>query len=69
MNIVRKIVLYLLLLIAMTACGTIVIKIFDLILKLGFENIWIAGFQTGFAAWIGWITSTLHSYYKNKKQR
>ena len=58
-----------LLLIAMTICGTIVLKIFDLILKLDFVNIWIAGFQAGFGAWIGWIACEYHRYNKNRKQQ
>lgn len=69
MNIVRKIVLYLLLLIVMAIGGTIVIKVYDLILKLGFENIWVSGFQAGFAAWIGWLVCDFHRYKKDKKQK
>ena len=68
MNIVRKIILYLLLLIVMVLGGTTVLLIYDFILKLDFENIWIAGFQTGFAAWIGWLVCDYHRYIKGKKQ-
>ena len=47
-----------LLLIALILCGTIVVKIFDVALKLQFENIGIAGFISGLYAWLilllGW---------------
>lgn len=69
MNIVRKILLYLLLLIVMFIGGTIVLKIYDLILKLGFENILLSGFQVGLVAWIGWLFCDFHRYIKNKKQK
>lgn len=69
LNIFRKIVLYLLLLIVMIIGGTFVLKIFDLLLSKSFENIWIAGFQVGFTAWLGWIASAYHNYIKNKKQK
>ena len=41
-----------LLLIALILCGTIVVKIFNVALKLQFENIGIAGFISGLYAWL-----------------
>lgn len=52
MKIVKNIILYLLFLLAMVLCGTIVIKIFDIILQQNYENIWLMGFKTGFIAWL-----------------
>ena len=44
--------------IALILCGTIVVKIFNVALKLQFENIGIAGFISGLYAWLilllGW---------------
>ncbi|MBR7115254.1 MAG: hypothetical protein IKC66_04790, partial [Alistipes sp.] len=54
-EILKKIVLYALFLIAMVVCATAVIKIYDLILDLDFENIWKEGFKAGFAAWIAML--------------
>ena len=55
MGILKKIVLYALFLIAMVVCATAVIKIYDLILDLDFENIWEVGFKVGFVAWIAML--------------
>ncbi|MBH1940909.1 hypothetical protein I5677_08405 [Mobilitalea sibirica] len=49
---IRNVVLAILLLIALALCGTVVIKIFDLIFGLEYESIWIIGFRVGFLAWI-----------------
>lgn len=46
----RRIILGLMLLVALSICGTIVLKIFDLILHIGFENIIYEGFKVGFFA-------------------
>lgn len=35
----------------MIICGTAVLKIYDWILGLDFDNIWTAGFKVGFIAW------------------
>lgn len=68
MKVVKKIILWLLLLIAMVICGTLVLKIFDLVLKLGYENIWISGFKVGFAAWLGILINEYYHFVKNKKK-
>lgn len=52
MKILRYIVLELLLLVAMWLCGTATMKIFDILLKLDYENIWQVGFKVGFIAWL-----------------
>ncbi|MBO6195467.1 MAG: hypothetical protein J6O56_03870 [Bacilli bacterium] len=66
MNIFKKIALFLLLLIVMCLCGTLVLKFFDLILKLKYENIWLSGFKVGFVAWIGTI---INEYYHIRKKK
>ena len=68
MKIIKKFILWLLFLIAMTIVGTLVLKIFDLILKLGYENIWISGFKVGFVAWIGMLINEYYHFIKNKKE-
>lgn len=68
MKVVKKIILWLLLLIAMVICGTLVLKIFDLVLKLGYENIWISGFKVGFVAWLGILINEYYHFVKNKKK-
>lgn len=55
----KRIVLYTLFLIAMVVCATAVIKIYDLILDLDFENIWEVGFKVGFVAWIAMLAYIL----------
>lgn len=67
MKVVKNIILWLLLLIVMILGGTITLKIFDLILKLGYENIWISGFKVGFIAWIGMLIIEYYHFLKNKK--
>lgn len=68
LKIVKKIILWLLLLIAMVICGTLVLKIFDLLLKLEYENIWISGFKVGFIAWLGMIINEYYHFVKNKNK-
>lgn len=68
MKIAKKIILWLLLLISMVICGTLVLKIFDLLLKLGYENIWISGFKVGFVAWLGMLINEYYHFVKNKKK-
>ena len=68
MKVVKKIILWLVLLIAMVICGTLVLKIFDLLLKLGYENIWISGFKVGFFAWFGTLIDEYYHFVKNKKK-
>lgn len=52
MKYIRVSVLGLLLLVALSLCGTLVLKVFDIILHIGFENIWLAGFKVGCVACI-----------------
>ena len=68
LKIIKNITLWLLLLIVMTIGGTLVLKIFDLILKLEYENIWISGFKVGFVAWIGMLMNEYYHFIKNKKE-
>lgn len=67
MKVVKNMGLWLLLLIVMTLCGTIILKLFDLLLKLGYENIWLSGFKVGFIAWIGMLINEYYHFLKNKK--
>lgn len=63
---VKKIILYVALLVALCLCGTIVMKIFDLILKLNYESVWAVGFRVGFIAWIGMIINESYHWIKGK---
>ena len=69
MHLFKKINLFLLLLIVMCLCGTLVLKFFDLILKLEYENIWLSGFKVGFVAWIGTIINECYHVYKDKRSK
>lgn len=69
MKLLKNIALYLLLLMAMAICGIIVLKIFDLILNLGFENVWASGSKVGFIAWIGMLINEYYHYIKDKKNK
>lgn len=51
------------LLVALSVCGTIVLKIFDVLLHIGFENIIYQGFKVGFFATI----VLLLGVYRKKK--
>ena len=62
----KKITLYLILLIALSICGTLVLKIYDLIFKIGYENIIMSGFKIGLIAWIGMLINESYHVYKNK---
>ena len=65
MKILKHIILWLLALIVMIIFGTLTLKIYDLILKLGYENIWLSGFKVGLAAWTGLLISV----YLDKKKK
>ena len=54
MKVIKIMILKILLLIIMILCGTVTMKISDLLFKLGYENIWEVGFKVGV---IGWISS------------
>lgn len=50
----------------MVLFGTITIKIYDLILDLDFENIWIEGFKVGL---IAWALLLIYNIYHNTKSK
>ena len=51
-KIIRYVILEILLLISLTLISTAVIKILDLVFKLGYTNFWKVGFKVGFIAWL-----------------
>lgn len=51
-KIIRAAVLSLLLLAAVVLCATATIKLMDLILHTGIEDLWAAGIKAGFIAWL-----------------
>lgn len=57
MKIIRGIVLEFLLLVVMLLCGTITIKILDILFKLSYEN--KVGFKVGFIAWLILLVITI----------
>jgi len=69
LKVFKSIILWLLLLIVMFIGGTLVLKIFDVLLKLGYENIWISGFKVGFVAWIGMLINEYYHFIKEKKTK
>jgi len=64
-DIVKKAVLYILCLLSMWLCGTVVIKIFDWLMKLGIDNVVYEGFKVGFIAWV--VVIILPLFTKKKK--
>lgn len=50
-KIIRYVILEILLLISLTLISTAVIKILDLVFKLGYTNFWKVGFKVGCIAW------------------
>lgn len=69
MKIVRYIVLEILLLVAMVLCGTAIMKLFDILLKLDYENIWVVGFKVGFIAWLVSLVITIIVKTKKKNNK
>ena len=67
MKIVKYIVLRMLSLIAMILCGTAIMKIFAVLLKLSYENIWSIGFKVGFIAWLVLSVVTIINKIKKKQ--
>ena len=43
------------------------IKIFDVLLKLEYENIWYSGIKVGFVAWLGMLINEYYHFIKEKK--
>lgn len=68
MKIIKNIILRLIVLIVMIFIGIIILKIFNGILKLGYENIWISGLKVGFVAWIILLMKEYYKYIKNKNK-
>lgn len=68
MNKIKKIILYVALLVGFCLCSTIVMKIFDLILKLNYESIWAVGFRVGFIVWEGMIVNEGYHWIKRKNK-
>ena len=69
MKVIKIIILKILLLIIMILCGTATMKILDLLIKIGYENIWEVGFKVGV---IGWISSLIVPFIIekiNKKEK
>lgn len=64
-DILRKIMLGLMLLVALSVCGTIVLKIFEVILHIEFENVIYEGFKVGLLAT---IVLLLDSFRKMKTE-
>ncbi len=64
MKIMKNLILQILFLIVMCLFGTIVIKIFDMVLNLGIESIGGTGFKVGFLAWIILLINTLNNTKK-----
>lgn len=58
-----RMLLRVMLIVALSVCGTIVLKIFDMILHIGFNNIVYEGFKVGLVAWL----LLLIDYYRKKK--
>lgn len=69
MKIIRNIILGLTILIVMILCGTLILKIFDLLLNLEYENIWISGFKVGLISWFGILIDEFYHFIKNKKNK
>lgn len=63
---IKFIVLEILLLIVMLFCGTLTMKILDILFKLEYDNIWVVGFKVGFIAWLSSLVITCIVKLKNK---
>ncbi len=62
-DLLKRWLLGLMLLVALSVCGTIVLKIFDVLLHIGFDNIIYQGFKVGLFATI----VLLLGVYRKKK--
>ena len=49
-EILTKVLIGILMIITLSVCGVVVLKIFDVILHIGFENIIFQGFKVGLVA-------------------
>ena len=68
MKFIKNLILQILLFLVMCLFGTIVIKIFDMILNLSIESIGETGFKVGFLAWIILLITTLYNKKSNTKK-
>jgi len=68
MKFIKTLILQILLLLVMCLFGTIVIKIFDMVLNLSIESIGETGFKVGFLAWIILLVMTLYNKKYNSKK-
>ncbi len=66
---IKKISLAIILLIALTLCATAVMKLFDLLLGLEYENLWTIGFKVGFLAWMLLIAAKLIQNVRCKREK
>lgn len=67
LQIIKNIILWISFLVIMCIGGTLVIKIFDVLLKLEYENIWYSGIKVGFVAWLGMLINEYYHFIKEKK--
>lgn len=67
MKLYKLVILEALLLFILSCCGTITIKIFDMILDTGYENIILTGFKVGFLAWLMLLVGQIFIKRKNLK--
>ena len=68
MKFIKTLILQILLLLVMCLFGTIVIKIFDMVLNLSIDSIGETGFKVGFLAWIILLVMTLYNKKYNSKK-
>lgn len=54
-------------LIVMLLCGTGVMKILDVILKLNYESVWGIGFKVGFISWIVMLVIMIVRLHRKKQ--
>lgn len=69
MKIRKFIFLNILLLSVMLLLATATMKIFDLLFKFGYENIWKIGFKVGFIAWLFFGVITGIAIFKRKNKQ
>lgn len=67
MKVIRYVILEAILLVAMLLCGTAVMKILDIILKLNYDNVWNIGFKVGFIAWMILLVDWIRRLSKKKQ--
>ena len=68
MKYVKTVLLAVALLVALSLCGTVVLKIFDIIMELNIDNIFYAGFQVGLIAFILLMVGRIVKQRKAAKQ-